>query len=80
MPQTAAAIGEARRLFGPQVDCLGAVEGLEVYRDPQAFAKLWDDANGQHELYEQARRTLPRGTKSDGFVHVPGDHKRVRRL
>lgn len=41
MPDTAAAVDAFRKLFGPGVDLLGAIEGAEVYRDPEAFNRAW---------------------------------------
>lgn len=80
MPATAAIVVEFRRLFGPQVDCTGAIEGAERYRDPDAFAVAWAEAGLVGALFRDARRTLPAGSKSDGFISVPGGHERARRL
>lgn len=62
MPDTAAAIDAARAAFGPGVDCLGASEGGQTYRDPGAFARAWAQAGADptHVLIEQSRALLRR--------------------
>lgn len=62
MPLTAAAIDAFRATFGPSVDCTGAAEGGQTYRDPDAFARAWAEAGADptHALIENSRALLHR--------------------
>lgn len=55
MPQTAAIVDEARRLFGPGVGLVGASEAGQTYREPDAFADAWAGCGDVHRLFTQAQ-------------------------